>query len=191
MKSLTNFLFEASALKRLKRTGWQILGDNDESIAEHSYMVGVISYIIGKQKNADIEKVLLMALFHDFTESRIGDIYKLADFYVKADVLKAARDAYEGLPDGDGLVKITREYEDEDTLEAKIVHDADTLALCIELKQLIEKGNTNAKEWFEANLDALVLAESKSLGKELAKTNSQDWWKKERKEIHQRFKSKK
>src|SRR3989338_6829307 len=149
-------------------------------------MVGVISYIIGKQKNADIEKVLLMALFHDFTESRIGDIYKLADFYVKADVLKAARDAYEGLPDGDGLVKITREYEDEDTLEAKIVHDADTLALCIELKQLIEKGNTNAKEWFEANLDALVLAESKSLGKELAKTNSQDWWKKERKEIHQR-----
>ncbi len=187
MTKLTNFLFEASTLKRLQRTGWQVLGENRESIAEHSFMVGIISYVIGKQKNANIEKVLLMALFHDFTETRIGDIYKLADFYVRADVLKAAKDAYESLSYGNELVKITREYEDEENLEAKIVHDADTLALCVELKQLMEKGNTNAKEWFDANLDVLVLDESKSLGRELAKTNSQNWWKKERKAIHKDF----
>ena len=186
--NLTNFIFEAATLKRLQRTGWQVLGENRESIAEHSFMVGIISYVIGKQKNANIEKLLLMALFHDFTETRIGDIYKLADFYVKADVLQAAKDAYESLSYGSELVKITREYEDEENLEAKIVHDADTLALCVELKQMMEKGNTNAKEWFDANLDVLVLDESKSLGRELAKTNSQDWWKKERNQLHKLIK---
>lgn len=188
MKNQANFLFEASTLKRLQRTGWQILGENRESIAEHSYMVSIISYVIGRENNANIEKVLLMALFHDFTETRIGDIYKLADFYVKGDVLKAAKHAYEGLPYGQELVKITGEYEDKNSLEAKIVHDADTLALCVELKQLMEKGNTNAKEWFDANLDALVLEKSKSLGRELAKTNSQTWWKKERNQLHKLIK---
>ena len=67
--SLIDFLFEAAALKRLKRTGWQILGDNQESIAEHTFMVCVISFVLAVKLKADFEKVLIIALFHDFEEA--------------------------------------------------------------------------------------------------------------------------
>lgn len=185
---LANFLFEAATLKRLQRTGWQILGENEESVAEHSYMVCVVSYLLAKQLNADIGKTLMMSLFHDFTEARVGDIYKLADLYVKADIIKAASDALSNLPDWEEIVKITKEYEEGKTLEAKIVHDADVLALCLELKQLIEKGNRNAEEWLEGNKDRLHLDISRQLAREIQETDSQDWWKKERGKIHKRYK---
>jgi len=187
-KTLINFLFEAATLKRLQRTGWQILGSGQESVAEHSYMVAVISFILANQLKIDIKKVLIIALFHDIAETRIGDIYKLADFYVEADERKAIQDIFLHLPNGRELIKIAQEYREEKTLESKIVHDADTLALCIELKQLIEKGNIHAKEWFEANVERLKLPLAKKLGEEIRKSNSQDWWKKERQIIHKEYK---
>lgn len=186
--NLSNFLFEATTLKRLKRTGWQILGGNEESIAEHSYMVCVISYALARLLHTDVEKVILMALFHDFTEARVGDIYKLSDLYVTADEKRAASDAFSNLVFGGDLEKIVQEYEDRESVESKVVHDADTLALCVELKQLMEKGNIHAKEWFDANIQALSLAQSKAIAEQLKFTNSQDWWKKEREIIHKGYK---
>jgi len=187
MKSLVNFLFEASTLKRLKRTGWQILGENEESIAEHAYMVSVISYILATELNANIEKVLIIAMFHDFEEARTGDIYRLADRYVKIDKKRAVSDAFANLPSSGKILKLTSEYEQRKTLEAKIVKDADTLALCIELKQLIEKGNIHAAEWMEHNINQLILDKSKEIGNILKKTDSHNWWKKDREEIKNRI----
>jgi putative hydrolase of HD superfamily len=186
-KKISDFLFEAATLKRLQRTGWQILGGNKESIAEHSYMVAVISFTLAESLKIDVERTLLMALFHDFIETRTGDIYKLSDLYVRVDEKRAAEDAFFGLTFQNNLIKIIEEYEEEKTLEAKIVHDADTLALCVELKQLIENGNLHAREWYNANLEKVKLPQSKKLAKEIDKTNSQDWWKKERDKIHKSF----
>lgn len=190
-KNLTNFLFEAATLKRLQRTGWQILGGgNKESIAEHSFMVCVISYVLSGRLKADSGKALKMALFHDFCETRVGDIYKLADLYLEADVIKAAKDSFSNLADDGELFTLFKEYEKEETLEAKIVHDADTIALILELKQLIENGNLNAYEWFDGNIKSLNLTLSKEMAEEIKKTNSQDWWKKERKTLHRLLKDK-
>lgn len=183
--NLTNFIFEAAALKRLQRTGWQILGgENKESIAEHSFMVSIISFTLASQLDADEEKVIKMGLFHDISETRTGDVYKLADFYVKVETMEAVKDVFSNLPSSGKIVSLIQEYEDEKTLEAKIVHDADTLALMIELKQLSENGNTNAKEWFLGNLDALRLDLSKEIAKQIQNSSSQDWWKKERDKLH-------
>lgn len=185
--NLINFLFEAATLKRLKRTGWQILGGNEESVAEHCFMVAVISFILATQLKVNVEKVLLIALFHDFSETRTGDIYKLADLYIKADEKKAIKDAFIELSNNVELIKILEEYGKGKTLEAKIVHDADTLALCLELKQLMENGNVHAKEWFEANLESLKLDYSRQLADQLKTSDSQDWWKKEREILHRRM----
>lgn len=183
---LSNFLFEAAALKRLQRTGWQILGGgNKESIAEHSYMVVVIGYMLATELKADIQKVLTMGLFHDFSEGRTGDVYKLADLYVTVDEKKANKDTYSMYPT---LGKIIEEYGEKKTIESQIVHDADNIALIIELKQLIENGNLNAKEWLDANKDRLILKESKVLYEEIKSSNSQDWWMKEREKIHKSYK---
>ena len=183
-----NFLFEAATLKRLQRTGWQILGGgNQESIAEHSYMVCVISIVLAQNLKVNLEKILTMALFHDLSETRIGDIYKLADLYVKTDEKKARRDVFSNLNDDKKTLSILDEYDKKLSLESKLVHDADTLALILELKQMIENGNLNAQEWLQANINCLKLKKSKELVREIETTNSQDWWRKERKEIHKSF----
>ncbi len=184
---ISDFIFEASALKSLQRTGWQILGGNEESIAEHSFMAAVIAYTLAAQIGADKEKAALMALFHDLGEARTGDVYKLADLYVSADNVKATKDALAKLPDSGIMEKLFSEYEEEKTLESKIVHDADTLALVVELKKMMENGNENAKEWFGANYKCLHLDISKEVFKDIEKGNSQDWWKKEREKIHGSF----
>ena len=188
--SLVNFLFEASALTRLKRTGWQILGENNETIAGHTFMVCVISYILAVLLKADTEKTLLIALFHDFEEARTGDVYKLADLYTQVDRKKALRDAFSNLPQSAKIQKLLEDYQKKQSLEAKIVRDADTLSLCFELKQLVERGNSNAVEWLQANIGALKTSEGKKLGRQLLKSNSQNWWKKERKILHQLMKNK-
>lgn len=147
-------------------------------------MVTVISFVLASQTSADLEKVLLMALFHDASEARTGDVYKLADKYVKVDVAKATKDAFMGIPETRRIILLIKEYEEEKTLEAKIVHDADTLALCLELKQLMENGNIAAREWFEANIGSLRLKESMEIARKIKNTSSQDWWKKERADLH-------
>jgi len=147
-------------------------------------MVSVISLLISDILGADKEKVLTMSLFHDFSEGRTGDVYKLADFYVNVNEKKANEDAFHNLPNSSKIIGILEEYEEAKTLESKIVHDADVLALMIELKILIENGNRNAGEWFEGNLKRLKLKESQKIGREIEKSNSQNWWKKERSMIH-------
>lgn len=182
--SLTDFIFEAAALKRLKRTGWQILGENKESIAEHSFMVTVISFILARQEKVNLEKVLLMSLFHDFEEARTGDVYKLADFYTKTDKNKAIKDAFSRLKNPSDIIDLLKEYSQKQSLASKIVRDADTLSLCFELKILMEKGNKNAGEWFFANLKTLRTKTGKAISRQLKTSSSQNWWKKERRALH-------
>ena len=186
MKSSTiDFLFEAAALKRLHRTGWQILGGgNTESIAEHSFMVAVIAYVMAVGRNLNLEKILMIALFHDFEETRTGDVYKLADLYTDSNKGKAIRDAFSNLPQSAKITGLLEEYVQCKSWEAKLVKDADTIALCVELKVLIESGNQNAGEWLKANLESLKTETAQELGKALVKSNSQNWWKKQRKTLH-------
>jgi 5'-deoxynucleotidase YfbR-like HD superfamily hydrolase len=58
MKKIVNLIYEAAVVKRLKRTGWQILGDNEESLGEHIFMTAVIAYLLGKELRVNLEKVV-------------------------------------------------------------------------------------------------------------------------------------
>jgi len=184
-KKIINLVFEAAVVKRLQRTGWQILGDNEEGVGEHTFMTSVIAYFLGKQLGANMETILVMSVFHDFHEARTGDLDKISKFYMKRDQDKANRDIFEGVDDE--LLQTLDVYEKRETQEAKIVYEANVLAFLVELKLLIEKGNTHAKEWFDANLTRLRIPEAVALAKELAGTDSQDWWKTIRKTLHEEF----
>jgi putative hydrolase of HD superfamily len=186
--SIVNFLFETAVLKRLERTGWQTLGGHQETVAEHTYMVCVISYVLAKQLEINIEKVIITALFHDSAESRVGEIQKIADLYVTVDEAHAVEDIFSKNEETKEIISLIGELEKRETLESQIVHDADVLALCIELKGLIEQGNTNAVEWLTKNKDRLRLKEAKLIYKDIESGNTQDWWKKEREQIHNGFK---
>jgi putative hydrolases of HD superfamily len=186
-KSSVNLIFEAAVVKRLHRTGWQILGDNEESVGEHSFMTSVIAYVLAKSVNekVNLEKILVMSLFHDFHEGRTGDVDKMAALYVKRDTARANRDIF--AENDTSLFTVINEYEEKGTLEAKIVYEANILALLVELKQLVEKGNTNAREWLTSNSTRLRLPEAKRLADEIVNGNSQDWWKDLRTVLRQEY----
>ncbi|MFZ5845391.1 MAG: HD domain-containing protein [Patescibacteria group bacterium] len=185
LKKITNLIYEAAVVARLKRTGWQILGDNEESLGEHIFMTAVIAYILGRQLKVNLEKVLVMAVFHDFHEGRVGEIDKIALRYITRDIAKANRDIFTEVEPK--LVSLLSEYEAKKTREAQVVYEANIIALLVELKQLVEKGNIHAQEWLEANSKRLKLPAAINLAQTLTKTSSQDWWKDIRADLHREF----
>jgi len=185
LKNITNLIYEAGAVKRMRRTGWMILGDNDEGVGEHSFMTCVIAYFLAKQLKANMETVLVMSVFHDFHEARTGDLDKIAKFYMTRDQDKANRDIFKDIDDE--LLKTLDTYEQKQTLEARIVFEANVIAFAVELKLLIEKGNVHAQEWLDANTKRLRIPEAVELANNLNKTSSQDWWITIRKTLHEEF----
>lgn len=192
-KKLTNLIYEAANVKRMLRTGWQRLGDNEEGVGEHSFMTAVIAYLLAKQINAQevkdrsvsMEKILLMSIFHDFHEGRTGEMDKVAKLYMTRHEDKANIDIFSGVDDE--LLTLLNEYEAKQTLEALVVYEANVIAFGVECKILMERGNTHAKEWMDANSLRVRLPESVELMTLLSKTDSQDWWKDIRATIHEEF----
>jgi len=185
LKNITNLIFEAAAVKRMRRTGWMLLGDNEEGVGEHSFMTCVIAYFLAKQMKANMETVLVMSVFHDFHEARTGDLDKIAKFYMKRDQDKANRDIFEDIDNE--LLNTLDIYEGKKTLEARIVYEANVIAFAVELKLLIEKGNVHAKEWLIANTSRLRIREAIELAKSLQASSSQGWWESIRKTLHEEF----
>src|SRR3954467_1686969 len=90
-------LIELQRLKRLDRTGWTLRGlpNGTESVAAHSFGVGVAAMLLADELLAqgvavNVEKVLRMALLHDWAEVRVGDMPRIAIRYFGADVRKQA-----------------------------------------------------------------------------------------------------
>jgi putative hydrolases of HD superfamily len=193
IKQMTNVVYEGSMVKRLLRTGWQRLGDNEEGVGEHSFMTAVIAYLLAKEilskkdtkRQVSLEKVMLMSIFHDFHEGRTGEMDKLAKFYMIRDQAKANQDIFASIDDE--LLTLLDEYEQRGSLDAQIVYEANIIAFGVECRLLIEKGNIHAQEWMNMNTTRLRLPESIELMHQIEKTDSQDWWKRERAEINEEF----
>lgn len=193
-KQRTNLIYEAANVKRMLRTGWQRLGDNEEGVGEHSFMTAVIAYLLAKQLQANdlersrrisMEKVLIMSIFHDFHEGRTGEMDKMAKRYMTRHEDKANEDILKGIDDE--LLVLLNEYEAKQTLEAQLVYEANVIAFNVECRILMERGNTHAKEWLDANAKRVRLPESIALMTSLGQTDSQEWWKHIREEIHEEF----
>jgi putative hydrolase of HD superfamily len=76
MKNVIEFMELVSSLKELQRTGWKqhrVTGIIDTT-ASHTFGVVFLSWLFVKDGHVDTEKVLKMALLHDFVESVIGDL---------------------------------------------------------------------------------------------------------------------
>lgn len=151
MKDITNLLYEISSLRMIPRAHRQQLGylNDSDNIASHSHLVSIIAYFIAKKENANMEKVLLMALTHDLAESRTGDLSWINKRYVKDFEQEALTDAF-GKTDYREIIDLHHEYSQRKTLEAKIVKDADRIAQLVVLKELISShGNQRAQIWMQ------------------------------------------
>lgn len=177
MKNIVNFLFEIGILKKTPRSGYQFLGTGNESVAEHSFRVAIIGYLLAKNEpKADIQKVVLMSLFHDFHEARTGDHNYVNKRYVTVNEDKAVNDLAQKLPFGQDIVSLIDEFNSRETLEAKLSQDADQLDFILELKRQQDLGNISAAEWLKYSAKRLITDFAKTLADEIVTTDSSDWW---------------
>jgi putative hydrolase of HD superfamily len=181
INEIVSVLFEIAGLGRIPRSGLiQYCYEDFETIADHSHKVAYIAYFLAVMLNADIEKVLTMAIFHDVTETRVGDSNLPQKKYTIRNEQLAVKDQYSGLPAKlkSKLLAEIEEYEERKSLESKIVKDADYLAFYIVLKQLEFKGNKEAKirlDLIRKKIDFLFLDESKKLLVAILKADPNDW----------------
>lgn len=76
MSDILKFFNEVGKLKSVKRSGWVLRGvKNSESVADHTFRVALMAWILGKQKHGlSVEKLIKIALVHDLCEVYAGDI---------------------------------------------------------------------------------------------------------------------
>jgi putative hydrolase of HD superfamily len=177
MDSIANFLFEVGMLKRTPRTGFRFLGSGCESVAEHILRTIFIGYALSKlDPDLDELKVLKICLVHDLPEARTGDMNYMYKKYVTVHEEKAIRELTETLFFGDEIKSIIDEFNEKKTREALIAHDADQLALILQLKEYGDLGNKYTGDWIEFARRRLHTDTARKLALSIIKTDSSEWW---------------
>ena len=137
---ISDFFFQIASLKKLPRSGWKIkLGLKDsESVAEHSYLMSVMSMVLADTKSLDSEKVIKMSILHDWAESKIGDFMPDEIGYDKKSELEnyAMIEILESLPQSlqENYQNMWNEFLTQETPEAKLVHELDKLEMALQAK---------------------------------------------------------
>lgn len=181
MDSIANFLFEVGMLSRTPRSGYQFLGSGSESVAEHILRTIFVGYTLCKMdKSLDEQRVLKMCILHDLPEARTGDMNYVNKKYVKVDEEKAVKELTESLSFGNDIKEAIEEFNCKETREALIARDADQIALILQLKECGDLGNKYSEEWIGFAIQRLTTENGKKLSEIITKTDSSQWWFKEK-----------
>jgi len=180
MENITNFLYETGQLKRVKRSGFWLIGvNNPESVAEHSFRAAVLGYFLAKMEEVDVNKVTLMCLFNDMHESRINDLHKVGQRYIdfKIAETKAQKEQTAELGDaGKEMFSLREEFAGQETRESLVARDADLLENALQAREYIKIGYKDAQNWID-NIWKVIKTESgKKLLKQIEKNDPNDWW---------------
>ncbi len=141
------FLFEIGSSRNIPRAWIQHLGVPVASNLEHAMRVVFLALLIARrEKKGDESTIIKMALAHDLPETRTADLAYVHKVYSATDDMRAARDLFAGTSFAD-FDAIHAKYERRDSIEAKIVKDADNLDIDIELKELEEQGHKLPAKW--------------------------------------------
>lgn len=142
MKRDVEFLFEIGMLRLMPRQWQRFLGPDVANNSEHMFRVAWLAWIIAEREGVkDTGKIIKMALMHDIAESRTGDVDYISRQYVKRDEHAAARDMLTDTSIEQELLELMAEYEKRESIESKIVKDADTLDVEMEIREMHSSGH--------------------------------------------------
>lgn len=139
-----DFLFEMGSLRNVPRAWQQILTGRVQNIAEHTFRMTMVAWVLAIAEKADVNKVLKMCLLHDIGESRARDIAFMHREYVTRHEELAEEHIIENTVLEKEAKALFKEYNERKSLEAKIVKDADNIDVDLELKELAKIGDTSA-----------------------------------------------
>lgn len=149
------FAYEMGVLKRLRRAGWWHVGVRDpESVAEHSLRVAQLAALIAAEEGGDPARAAYLGMWHDSQETRIGDIPHSARPYVEvAANERITADQIDGLPEraARSIRDAVREYEANDSIEARCAKDADRLECLLQAVEYREAGYQRVDGWIESS----------------------------------------
>ena len=136
--------------------------------------------IASHEKDVDLGKIAKMVMIHDITESRTNDYDMVArEYTVRKDEL-AIKDMLGGTVLETEFYNIWAEYEERQSIEAKIVKDADNLDCDFELSEQEQLGNTSKKA-LQSTRDyvyknKLSTKTAKKIYKEIQASNPHSWY---------------
>ena len=106
-------------LKRTPRAGWFRVGvDRPESVADHSFSLALLAWRLARETpGLDANRVVLMALLHDFPEARLTDIPNPAKWLLPEGAFEEAerRVTAEQWPDDGEAVALLEEFRAGET----------------------------------------------------------------------------
>ncbi len=175
---LAHFLYETGTLRKTARSHRQTLLTDDlsDNIASHSFRVAVIGFLLAEKENADPNKTAAMCLFHDIGEARSGDQNWIHKKYVKTFDDEILNDQLSNV--SQKALNIANEYEQRDSIEAKIAKDADLIDQILLLKEYEWTGNKEATRWLRGKEQGkrLFTNSAKKLVKEICSQEPSSWW---------------
>ena len=178
-----DFIYEIGTLRYIQRTWRQFLNPDFQNLAEHHLRVIWIALILAERENIkDKEKVMKLALVHDIAESRTGDVNYLQRQYVERLEEKGIIDMLTQTSLETEFMTLWKEYEKRESVESKIVKDADNLDVDFELMEQLSRGHDLGKKWGEARRHVaetkLYTKSAKAIWQALMESHPHDWHRK-------------
>jgi putative hydrolase of HD superfamily len=174
------YLVEAGHLKRTKRSGWWIAGIRDpESVAEHSYRVAVVGYVLAVMEGANPDRTAALCVFHDVPETRIGDVPSVGKPFVRtAPGVEVTTAQTAGMPPevAERIVALMAEFDGKATPEARCAKDADKLECLLQGLEYVAQGNPMAQPWVDTMAAAVQTPSGKRLAEAALNTPVDEWW---------------
>lgn len=179
LHGVAEFLHEAGHLKNLPRAGWLLLGiRHPESVAEHSFRVGLIGIVLASIEGADPAQTAALCLMHDVHETRIGDVPSVGRSYVTTAKPQAVTSHQtSAMPDEVARVLqgLTSEYEDTETIESRLAHDADKIETLMQAREYATQGYAS-EPWSDTSIQALRTESGKQLAQAIVAGDPHSWW---------------
>ena len=143
-RELINFMSIAEKLKCNTRHSWTST-NRHESVAEHSWRLSLMAYFIQDEfPEADINKVILMCIFHDLGEAITGDIPAFNKTKKDEEIEdKEITQLINTLPEGyrEKLSHLFKEMNELQTLEARIYKALD------KMETLVQHNEADISTW--------------------------------------------
>jgi putative hydrolase of HD superfamily len=187
--SISKFLATVNKMKAIRRSGWvEREVDDPESVADHSFMTTLLSYVLGRGKDMDMEKLLKMATIHDIAESVVGDImtWKRDGKYPEGN--KSPEEKYgierKGLEEllrnlnqdiRDEITGLWLEFEEQKSPEAVFLKQIDKLEMLLQVVEYHRTGNFKKPlEPFFKNVELIKDPDLRKILKDIEELNEYD-----------------
>ncbi|KAH7650717.1 putative hydrolases of HD protein [Dioscorea alata] len=157
--SAVDFLSLCRNLKTTKRTGWvrrDVRGP--ESVADHMYRMGIMALIVPDIPGINRDRCVKMAIVHDIAEAIVGDITPF-DGVSKSEKSRREKEALDhmckllgGESRAKEIAELWTEYEENSSLEAKIVKDFDKVEMILQALEYEKEQGIDLDEFFQSTV---------------------------------------